>query len=267
MAYTSDTLIIMPISLPKSLSCCSFPQRHEASKRRSSWTKGKQRKESERRVSKLDLIATTTAKRQHTTPASLILTDCETLPSDEDTSQSSGSNFRKGCLRVRSQGNSIAQRHGRIEKTENAVSWGTIEIHSHVIELGDNPAVSHGPPITLGRERTDSCKLSVDDYESRLEGRRSKRELILPGALREDWLRELGYSRKELREAVSIVKMIKIDRRSSAEDGKLWEKLRKCTYTHKQKLHVHDAKIDSRTSEEDGKLWKKLRKWTRSNFV
>jgi hypothetical protein len=211
----------------------------------------------------LDLISTTNAKRRHS--ASLILTNCETLPSDEDTSQSSGSAFRKGCIRVRSQGNSIAQRHGRIEKTENAVSWGTIEMHSHVIELGDNPAVSHGPPITLGREITDSCKLSVDDYESSLEGRRSKRELILPGALREDWLRELGYSRKELREAVSVVKMIKVDRRSSAEDGKLWEKLRKWTHTHKQNLHVRDAKNDRRTSAKDGKLWEKLRKWTHTH--
>jgi hypothetical protein len=112
-------------------------------------------------------------------------------------------------------------------------------MHSHVIELGDNPAVSHGPPITLGWEETDSCKLSVDDYESRLEGRRSKQELVLPGALREDRLRELGYSRQELKEAVSVVKQIKIDRRSSAEDGKLWEKLRK--WTHTQNLHVREV--------------------------
>jgi hypothetical protein len=112
-------------------------------------------------------------------------------------------------------------------------------MHSHVIELGDNPSVTKGPPITLGWEMTDSCKISVDDYESRLEGRRSKRELILPGAVREDWLRELGYSREELKEAVSVVKKIKVDRRTSAEDGKLWEKLRK--WTHTQNLHLRDA--------------------------
>jgi hypothetical protein len=139
-------------------------------------------------------------------------------------------------------------------------------MHSHVIELGDHPSVSHGPPITLGREIIDSCKLSVDDYESRLEGRRSKRELILPGALREDWLRELGYSRNELIEAVSVVKKIKVDRRSSAEDGKLWEKLRKWTHTHKQTLDLRrDAKNDRRTSAEDGRLWEKLRKWTHTH--
>lgn len=174
-----------------------------------------------------------------TTPASFVLTDCETVPSDEDISQRSGSTFIKGCLKVRSKGDSMAQRHGRINKTENAVSWGTIEIHSHVIVLGDNPSVSHGPPIALGWEKIDSCELSVDDYESRLEGRRSKQELILLGALREDWLRELGYSRSELKEAVSVVKKIKIDRRSSADDGKIWEKLRK--WTHTQNLHLRDA--------------------------
>jgi hypothetical protein len=227
----------MPISFPKSLSCCSFARLHEASVRRISCYKGKQRKESERRVSALNLITTTIAKRRHTAPESLFLTHCETLPSDEDTSQSSGSTFGKGCLRVRSQGKSIAQRHGRLEKTENVVSWGTIEMHSHVIELGDNPAVSRGPPITLGWEMTDSCKLSVDDYESRVERRRSKRELILPVALREDWLRELGYSREELKEAVSVVRKIKVDRRTSAEDGKLWEKLRNWTHN----LHLRDA--------------------------
>jgi hypothetical protein len=141
---------------------------------------------------------------------------------------------------VQSQGNSIAQRHNdTIKKTENTVSWGTIEMHSHVIELGDNPAVSQGLPITLGWERTDSHKLSVDDYESNLEVRRSKQELILPRALREDWLRERGYSREELRKAASAVNKIKMDRRSSAEDGKMWEKLRK--WTHTQKLRRRGA--------------------------
>jgi hypothetical protein len=225
----------MPSSLiPKtSLSCCSQTQLHEASVRRISRRKAKERKQSE----KLDLIATATAKRRHTTPKSFVWTDCETLCLDEDTSQSSGSIHNKGCLRVRSQGNPITQRHDRIKKTESVVSWGTIEMHSHAIQLGDNPAVSRGPPITLGWEKTDYCKLSVDDYESNHEGRRSKQELILPGALREDWLRERGYSREELRQVTSVVKKVKLDRKSSAEDGKMWEKLRK--WTHTQNLHLH----------------------------
>jgi hypothetical protein len=240
----------MPLSLLKSSSRCSDAQLHEASVRRILWRKEKERKQSERRVSKLDLIATTTttttttagtdtttAKRRHTTPKSFVWTSSKTLCLDEDTSQSSGSIHNKGCLRVRSQGNPIAQRHDRIKKTESAVSWGTIEMHSHVIQLGDNPAVSRGPPITLGWEKTDYCKLSVDDYESNLEGRRSKQELILPGALREDWLRHRGYSRKELRQATSVVNKVKLDRKSSAEDGKMWEKLRK--WTHTQNLHLH----------------------------
>jgi hypothetical protein len=234
----------MPLSLPKCLSCCSHAQLHEASVRRISRRKAKEQKQYERtRVSKLNLIATTTAKRRHTALKSLVWTDsCKTLWLDEDTSQSSGSTHNKGCLRVRSQGNSIlAQRHDRIRKTESAVSWGTIEMHSHVIELGDSPAVSRGPPITLGWEKTDSCKVSVDDYESNLEGRRSKQELILPGALREDWLRERGYSREELRQAISVVKKVKIDRKASAEDGKMWEKLRKWTHTQNLRLNLRGA--------------------------
>jgi hypothetical protein len=119
-----------------------------------------------------------------------------------------------------------------MKKTESVVSWGTIEMHSHVIELGDNPAVSRGPPITLGWEKTDYCTLSVDDYESSLQGRRSKQELILPGTLREDWLRDRGYSREELKVAVLDVKKIKTDRKSSAEDGQLWEKFRKWSRAH-----------------------------------
>jgi hypothetical protein len=134
-------------------------------------------------------------------------------------------------LRVRTQRSSITKRYGSIRKTENSLSWGTIEIRTHVIELGDNPSVSSGPPVTLGWEKDDSCKLSLDDYEKSLGGRRSKRELVLPSEVREEWLRDLGYSREELKKAVSIARKIKIDRRSSSEDGKIWETLRKWTHS------------------------------------
>jgi hypothetical protein len=139
----------------------------------------------------------------------------------------------KGCLRIRTQLSSASRRYGSLKKPEKSVSWGSLEMHSHQVLLGDNPSVSAGYPITIGWKKDASQALSVDDYESGLAGRRSRRELAIPRNVREDWLLELGYSRAELRKAHTDVLKVKRDRKASAEDGRLWEKLRRWTHTMK----------------------------------
>ena len=60
-----------------------------------------------------------------------------------------------------------------IEKKKR-VSFSNIEINHYAIMLGDNPAVSSGPPVALGRKLLHMDSISVVDYEANRPPRREK---------------------------------------------------------------------------------------------
>jgi hypothetical protein len=45
------------------------------------------------------------------------------------------------------------------------VSFGRIEIREYPYDLGDNPSVSAGVPVTLGWDYTDEYDFEVENYE------------------------------------------------------------------------------------------------------
>lgn len=82
------------------------------------------------------------------------------------------------------------------------VSFNAVEIREYNRILSDNPATSSGPPIGIGWIflPEDTIILDVDTYESfrDSDGRRCKRELVMPSVVRQEMLREEGYSREEI---------------------------------------------------------------------
>jgi hypothetical protein len=102
------------------------------------------------------------------------------------------------------------------------VRWGTVEIHSHAITLGDN-VCSCGPPVTIGWTAFDTIVVQVDSYESRKPAPRHKGEMLLPAWVREDLLREAGYPRSSVLEATQSVAETKQLRLKSSRDGRFRE--------------------------------------------
>jgi hypothetical protein len=111
----------------------------------------------------------------------------------------------------------------RFEDTTSpkTVGWADVSIHSHEIELGDNPAVSNGPPVAISWLSFESRTVSIDDYEENKVGRRTRQEMCLPPHVRDQILKQRGYSRGELREAEEKVLLAKVKRRKSARDWRL----------------------------------------------
>ena len=66
-------------------------------------------------------------------------------------------------------------------KPKREVSFSFIEIHEFKIGIGDNPAVSAGAPIALGKPIEKASKVDVEKYECLRERvpRLHKDELIL----------------------------------------------------------------------------------------
>jgi hypothetical protein len=64
-------------------------------------------------------------------------------------------------------------------KESRAVSFKTVEIYEHAYELGDNPSVSNGPPLTISWEQQDVHLLDLNQYELSRDRRKSKAQFRL----------------------------------------------------------------------------------------
>lgn len=120
-------------------------------------------------------------------------------------------------LKIRSHATSLAQTYTTPPGLPNhTVSFGSIEVLIFPITMGDNPSVSAGVPIAMGHPlHARMAAVDLMQYEETRPVRRHKRELAVPKAIREEWLRDEGFSRGQWREAEEEVLMIKKSRKQS----------------------------------------------------
>jgi len=98
-----------------------------------------------------------------------------------------------------------------------SVTFGAIEIRQYPRELGDNPAVKSGPPLTVGWRFDPSTvlKMDIEAYEAE-KSSNEKKQMVVPKFVREVWLMEAGYTRSEIAEAVRDIQAIKESRRRAS---------------------------------------------------
>jgi hypothetical protein len=138
--------------------------------------------------------------------------------------------FSSGCMKVRTQDQSLRRQFGASKESENKkVHFSTIDLHVHRLVLGDNPSISSGPPLTIGWRSEFSTQLSVDEYEQHHPDRRGKYALQVPRSLREDWLKDEGYSRSEMKEAETSALVVKAHRTKAANQGVFLRAMAKST--------------------------------------
>mmetsp|Transcript_23993 Transcript_23993/g.51935 ORF Transcript_23993/g.51935 Transcript_23993/m.51935 type:complete len:418 (+) Transcript_23993:1563-2816(+) len=95
-------------------------------------------------------------------------------------------------------------RFGRTETTRvHSIQYGNVEIREYSNTLGDHPACSEGPPISLDWAFCSRpFEMSIDEYEACRAPRKSWPELSIPKHRRERILVNLGYSYEEILQAV-----------------------------------------------------------------
>lgn len=102
-------------------------------------------------------------------------------------------NKQKCCMKITTHSESLSRNYADGEKTsqdepslnyvdeELSVRFGDVEVRSYEIILGDNPAVSNGPPLTIGWDPFDLNVCSLDCYEGARTGSiRSYVEMKIP---------------------------------------------------------------------------------------
>ena len=129
---------------------------------------------------------------------------------------------------LRHTSNTASMRHSFNGVNNKSVSFGSIQIYSHSFTLGDNPSVSSGPPVAMDREPFESGTFDLDEYEKEKPEPRRKEAMILPRSVREELLRNEGFSRGETKIATEEASKIRKQRLKSSNNGKLIRKLEKC---------------------------------------
>jgi hypothetical protein len=96
----------------------------------------------------------------------------------------------------------------------------------HAQILGDNPAVSEGPPLGIEWRAFERSRIrDLDEYETSRPPRRDMSSLIMSRTIRVGMLLEEGYRHSELAEVEHEIEAIKKHRQSNARKG-LWERVR-----------------------------------------
>lgn len=96
--------------------------------------------------------------------------------------------------------------------SKKTVSFSTVEIRDYPIILGDNPAVSHGPAVTIDWKPISTVLKTVEMHEATVIVHRRPVQMAIPLVIREFMLRDIGYTSKELLEATRNINRIKAKR-------------------------------------------------------
>ena len=133
----------------------------------------------------------------------------------------------RGCMRVRTleesldsrlrhrearqkanvEGSSPVQSEGKTgtvstSSTSSSIQFGTVEIRHYLRCLGDNPACSNGPPVSLDWKYRTEGVFPLDEFDDcRIDERREGFGYRISYYDRVEMLRTLGYSRQELMKA------------------------------------------------------------------
>mmetsp|Transcript_40275 Transcript_40275/g.59191 ORF Transcript_40275/g.59191 Transcript_40275/m.59191 type:complete len:183 (+) Transcript_40275:37-585(+) len=129
------------------------------------------------------------------------------------------SRFPKRTIQPSTSANDDKQSLAGSTSSEGSVRFSSLEIREYPVRLGDNPACTNGPALTLGWCFQQALFMSVDKYEELRPPRRFNNEIRIPCRLREDMLmNEWGYSMSDIVCAVIEKRRVQMQRKNSAKD-------------------------------------------------
>lgn len=104
----------------------------------------------------------------------------------------------------------------KAERSEKmSVTFDRIILREYPICLGNNPAVSRGPPLTIDWEPMTHLEFDFGQFHDLKLPSRGQAEMFLPNSIREKILKEAGYSRREVLRMVKDVNVSRLKRKKT----------------------------------------------------
>jgi len=111
----------------------------------------------------------------------------------------------------------LERRHTEPCDDSRKLRFSTLTIREYPRVLGDNVTVM-GPPISLSWEFQDEKVYEIEYYEQAIQDtRRTQSELKMPSAHRDKILKESGYSRRDIQEAIKLSNIARNQRKRTVE--------------------------------------------------
>jgi hypothetical protein len=96
---------------------------------------------------------------------------------------------------------------------KRSVSFGKLGVRQYSVEISDHPSCSYGPPVQLGWDFKEKEAIPLESYEEGRHPRREIGDLVLSYYDRRFMLlKQAGYSKREVKEAVKEVERVKRER-------------------------------------------------------
>jgi hypothetical protein len=96
------------------------------------------------------------------------------------------------------------------ETMKRGVTFDKIHIREYSRCLGDNPATTHGPPLSIGWQYNVSGAYDLEEYEESRPRRRATQQLLVPGSIREEMLLfHSDVTRKQISNSVAEIKVVR----------------------------------------------------------
>ena len=108
----------------------------------------------------------------------------------------------------------------RTSKPKGKVQFGSVTVRGYQRIIGDNPSCKTGAPISIGWTVESETRHPTPEAHEMARGRamRTSVQLILPREVRHDMLLKLGYSEREIAQAVRSVLRDKNRRRTTVNN-------------------------------------------------
>ncbi|KAI2497546.1 hypothetical protein MHU86_16949 [Fragilaria crotonensis] len=108
----------------------------------------------------------------------------------------------------------------RTTKPKGKVQFGSVTVRGYQRIIGDNPSCKTGAPISIGWTVESETRHPTPEAHDLARGRaiRTSYELILPREVRHDMLLKLGYTEREIAQAVRTVLRDKNKRRTTVNN-------------------------------------------------
>jgi hypothetical protein len=137
-------------------------------------------------------------------------------------SQSSApaANKLKSCF---SSGN-LSAMNGPPSNIRKSVGFRNIEIREYEIDIGDNPSVKDGPPLSLGWKYEKEKIIDLEEFETLKGPSRPRNEMRVPRNQREWLIRASGVTNKEIKNSIRDVNITKKGRMNTATSSDAKEK-------------------------------------------
>lgn len=156
---------------------------------------------------------------------------------------------------------SSSSSNNKKKNMKRSVSFDSVKIREYSRCLGNNPAVTHGPPLSLDWDYIEAGVYDLDEYEMSRPPRRMTHQMLVPGMVREEIiLSQTDSTRNQINRVLGEIKTARHQRQATVALQE-FENLTYAVETIRRRFRRFKTGISKQREEE--MLWENAKQATK----